>query len=71
MDEALIAIKGLKVTQDMVSIYRKTTNTLKITTPNNISIMKFNATEEECDLFMSIENGYIAFDIIGTCKQNE
>lgn len=71
MNEAYIAIEELKITQNMISIYRKTSNTLKITTPNNISIIKFNASDEECEMFESIEEGYISLNIVGSCKQNE
>ena len=42
------AIKGLKVSKELVTVYRKTSNTLKITLPNKVSLMKFNATDEEC-----------------------
>ena len=44
LDEPLIAIKGLKVTPNMVTIFDKKTYTIKIQIDNNISILKFNAT---------------------------
>ena len=71
MDEALIAIKDLKVSKDLVTVYRKTSNTLKITLPNRVSLMKFNATDEEC---MALENhtgAYVSVDVVGKCKTNE
>lgn len=71
MDEALIAIKDLKVSKDLVTVYRKTSNTLKITLPNKVSLMKFNATDEEC---MALENhtgAYVSVDVVGKCKTNE
>ena len=46
-NEAMVAIKNLKITKDMVTIFRKTSNTLKITLPNKVDIMKFNITDEE------------------------
>jgi hypothetical protein len=48
MDEPYIAVKGLKVTADMVTIFDKKGYTIKITLPGNISILKFHATEEDC-----------------------
>ena len=48
MNEVLVAIENLKLTKNMITIYRKSSNTLKISLPNNISLMKFFATEEEC-----------------------
>lgn len=69
MDEALVAIKGLKVTKEMVTIYEKKDNTLKITLPNGVSIMKFKASYEECKELQS--DGYVELDIVGKCNKNE
>ena len=71
MDESLIAIKNLKVTKDSVIVYRKTSNTLKITLPNKVSLMKFNATDEECERLENQTGAYIEIDIVGKCKTNE
>ena len=71
MDESLIAIKNLKVTKDSVVVYRKTSNTLKITLPNKISLMKFNATDEECEKLENQTGAYIEIDVVGKCKTNE
>ncbi len=70
-NEALIAIEKLKVTPDMVTVYRKTSNTLKITLPNKVSIMKFNATEEECEMFQNQQGAYIEINVVGRCSKNE
>ena len=70
-DESLIAIKDIKITKDMVTVYRKTSNTLKITLPNKINIMKFNATEDECYQLENYSGAYIQLDIVGTCHLNE
>jgi hypothetical protein len=48
VSEPLICIEHLKVTPNMVTVYQKRDNTLKITLPNGISILKFKATDEEC-----------------------
>ena len=70
-NEAFIAVKDLKVSKDCVTVYRKTSNTLKITLPNKISLMKFNATDEECEQFENHTGAYIQIDIVGKCNKNE
>ena len=70
MNEPYIAIEKLKITPEMVNIYEKTSNTLKISLLNDISIMKFNITDEEYELFTTID-GYIELNLVGTCKQND
>lgn len=71
IDEALVAIKGLKVTKDMVNIYEKSTDTIKISLPNGVSIMKFNANEELCSKLSYNNTGFIELDIVGKCNKNE
>ena len=71
IDEALVAVNGLKVTKDMVDIYRKTTNTIKISLSNGVSIMKFNADEELCSKLTDNNTGFVELDICGKCNQNE
>ena len=71
LSEPLVCVKGLKVTKDMVVVYAKKTNTLKITLPNNISLIKFNASDEECNRLQNQEEGYLELDIIGKASANE
>lgn len=71
MNEALIAIENLKITKSMITVYKKSGNTLKITLPNNISIMKFLATDEECYELENFEGEYLALNIVGKCNKNE
>lgn len=71
MTEAYVAIKDLKISKDMVTVYRKTSNTLKITLSNKVSLMKFNATDEECEALENHSGAYIAIDVVGRCHQNE
>ena len=71
IDEALVAVKDIKITQDMVDIYRKTTNTIKITIPNGVNLMKFDASEELCDKLTTGNSGFISMDIVGKCNKNE
>lgn len=55
----------------MITVYRKKGNTLKITLPNKISLMKFNATDEECELLENFNEVYLELDVVGKCNQNE
>ena len=71
MDEPYIAIENLKVSKDMVTIYRKTSNTIKITLQNKISLMIFNATEEDCDKLQNFDTTYISINAVGKCNINE
>ena len=70
-DEALVAVENLKISKDMITVYRKTGNTLKISLPNKISLMKFNATDEECFKLENFEGAYLSLNIVGKCNQNE
>ena len=70
-DEALVAVENLKISKDMITVYRKTGNTLKISLPNKISLMKFNATDEECFKLENFEVAYLSLNIVGKCNQNE
>lgn len=70
LSEPFIAIENLKITPDMVDIYRKSTNTIKISLTNGVSIMKFNADEDLCDKLTKNNNGYIEMDIVGKCNAN-
>lgn len=71
VEEALVAVSKLKVTKDMVEIYQKKNNTIKISLPNGISIMKFDASEELCDKLTTANTGYVEMDIVGKCNKNE
>ena len=71
MNEVLVAIENLKLTKNMITIYRKSSNTLKISLPNNISLMKFFATEEEYYELENFEGEYLALNLVGTCNKNE
>ena len=55
----------------MVTVYQKKDNTLKITLPNGISLIKFKASDEQCQKLQSQGFGYMELDIIGTCNKNE
>ena len=69
MDEPYMMIEDLVVTNDMVNIYEKKTNTLKITLPNGLALIKFNITDDERDMFKG--DGCIRLNIVGQCRKNE
>lgn len=71
MDQSLICIEHIKVSSDMVTVYQKRDNTLKITLPNGISLMKFKATDEECYKLQNQGFGYMQLNIIGKANKNE
>ena len=71
VEEALVAVSKLKVTKDMVEIYQKKNNTIKISLPNGVSIMKFDASDELCDRLTTANTGYVEMDIVGKCNKNE
>ena len=68
IDEALVAIQGLQITKEMLSMMAS--NTVKITLPNNVSIIKFRMPDEEYAKLCS-ENGYIEINAVCTCNINE
>ena len=70
VEESFVAIDGLKVTADMVTVYVKKNNTLKITLPNRLSIMLFNAPDDLCEKLQNTQ-GYVEIDIIGKPNKNE
>ena len=63
MEEPLIAIKGLKITKDMVTLMSPGNKpTLKITLPNGVSLIKFGSSEDEKEIFS--REGYVEVDFI-------
>ena len=71
IDEAYIAVEGLRVTADMVTIYSKKNLTIKITVPNGINIMMFNASEDTCEKLQTNNTGWVELNVVGTCNANE
>ena len=70
VNEPLLCIEHLKVSADMVTVYQKKDNTLKITLPNGISLMKFKASDEQCQKLQNT-SGYYKMNIIGRANKNE
>lgn len=70
IDEPLVAISGLKLTSNMVNVYERRTNTIKIHLPDsNLDLVLFKASEEQCKELQP--EGYIELNIIGKCATNE
>ena len=70
VSEPLLCIEHLKISSDMVTVYQKRDNTLKISLPNGISLMKFKATDEQCQKLQNIP-GYYEMNIVGRANKNE
>lgn len=69
--EALIAVEGLSVTSDKITLMSRDKNpTLKITLPNGVACIKFKSNEEEFEKLFS-DSGCVVINIVGTCAINE
>ena len=68
MDEALIAVEGIKVTKDNLTMMAS--NTVKITLPNGISLIKFRMPDEEYNKLYT-ESGNVEINIVAKCNKNE
>lgn len=71
ISEPYIAIKNVKIKPEDVTIYDKRGYTIKINTDSDITLLKFRATEQDCDVFQTNNTGYIEVNIIGRCNRNE
>ena len=71
MPEPYVAFEKLKIKKDMVTVYRKKDNTLKITLPNRISLIMFHAEDELCDKLQNHNPGYYTMNIVARCAANE
>lgn len=69
--EPFIVIEKVKVNKDNITLMSKDKNpTLKIITPNGVSLIKFRSGEEEFNNLFT-ETGYIEINVVGTCALNE
>ena len=71
VDEALVAVENLKVSSDMVTVYNKKDITIKISLPNNISLMIFKAKDSDVEKLQTNNIGYIEINVVGKCNANE
>lgn len=67
-EESFVGVKGLKVTPDMVQIFKN--NTLRINIANGIGIMMFKAPQELVDT-LTTTKGYIKMDMVCSADINE
>lgn len=65
---ALVVIQDVKVNKD--NLIMMASNTVKITLPNGISLIKFKMSDEEYDMLYS-DFGYVEINVIGECNINE
>ena len=70
INESLVAIEKLKVTADMVQVYVKKNNTLKITLPNKVALIFFDADDNLCETLKTTK-GYVEMDVVGVPNRNE
>lgn len=68
MDEALVAIQGIQITKDMITMMKS--NTVKITLPNGVAMIKFRMPDEEYEKLVS-EDGYVEINAVAKCNRNE
>lgn len=68
IDQPLIAIQGVPVTKGNLTMMAS--NTVKITLPNGVSLIKFRMPDEEYDKLYS-EYGFVEINVIGRANCNE
>ena len=68
LDEPLVAVIGVDVTKDNITLMKS--NTVKITLPNGVNMIKFSMPEEEYNALYS-ETGSVQVDVVGTANCNE
>lgn len=69
IDESKVAIEKLKVTADMVQVYVKKNNTLKITLPNKVALIFFDADDDLCETLQNTK-GWVEMSIVGEANRN-
>lgn len=67
IEEPLIAITGINISKNNLQLLG--TSTLKITLNNNLTLIKFKASEEEYNKLYT-DTGCTTIDVVGTCKRN-
>ncbi len=71
VDQPYIAIKGLRIKPQDVTIYDKRGYTIKIHTPSGVDIIKFRASQQDCNVLQINNTGYIDVNLVGRCSENE
>ena len=71
VEQPKVAIDKLRITPDMVTVYAKKTNTVRITIPNNkTTLILFDAPEDLCQQLQNTQ-GYVIMNIVGEPALNE
>lgn len=68
IDEPIVAVQRLQITRKMITMMAS--NTVKISLPNGVSIIKFRMPDEEYQRLCSA-NGYVEINAICKCSRNE
>ena len=68
VEEAYIAVQGVKVTKDNIVMMKS--NTCKITLPNGIAMIKFRMPDKEFDKLCS-KNGFVEINVVGKANIND
>ena len=68
LDEPLVAVQNVEVTKDNITMMKS--NTVKISLPNGVNMIKFGMSDEEFNQLYS-ETGSVEIDVIGTANCNE
>lgn len=71
LDEAFVAVERLKVSPDMVTLYQKKTNTIKISLPNKVDIMLFNAKDIDIEKLQTNNTGFVELNLVAKCNENQ
>lgn len=66
--EPLVVVQNVEITKNNIQMMKS--NTVKITLPNGVSMIRFNMPDEEFNQLYS-ENGSVMIDVIGKCNINE
>ena len=69
MQESKVGIKNIEVSKENVTVMAS--NTLKITLPNGVAIIKFRASDEEIAALTPADGTVTKINIVGTCNANE
>lgn len=71
IDEPLIAVEGIEITDTNIKLMSEDKNpTIKITLSNGISIIKFKSSKEEFQKLNPSFGGHSVINIVGRCEMN-
>lgn len=76
MEEPLVAVKDLKISNDMITIKSPDKSpTIVISLPNGVELIKFKASEMEIEYLLGsgdeMRGKYIYLNVVGKCQRNE